>query len=190
VNQRQPHFRDSLQLSNSVARDARWEALYRQAWPDVVGVEYITDVTIQRHGIDRLLYFVDRPSIAVEEKYDSQAVENFFLEYWSAVETNTPGWIRKPLRCDYFVYVCPNIYNAYILPWPELQAAWIAQADHWVKTYGPKHVRNPAYTTVGVAVPIEEVLIEVPGWRVFDWPEIEPEVKSVFSLGGREYSRY
>jgi hypothetical protein len=186
----QPHFHDSLKLSNSVAQDARWEALYRAAWPGLLGAEYVTDVALQRLGYDRLLTLADASVIAVEEKYDAQAVENLFLEYWSNLEAETPGWIRKPLRCNYFCYVCPNIYTAYILPWPELQAAWVDQSEHWVKTYGAKYVRNPGYTTVGVAVPIEDVLIEIPGWRSFDWPDIEPEVKGVFSLGGRQYSRY
>jgi hypothetical protein len=122
----QSHFRDSLKLSNSVAQDPRWEALYRAAWPDMLRCDYNTNVDGQKAGIDRLIVLAGEGRvIAVEEKYDAQAVENLFLEYWSNLEAETPGWIRKPLRCDYFCYVCPNIYTAYILPWPELQAAWV-----------------------------------------------------------------
>ena len=94
-------------------------------------------------------------------KVDYHSNKNIFIEYWSDWEREVPGWIMKPLYCDYLVYAIPALGESYLFKPLILQKAWQDNHERWIGTYQEKRIRNSCgsreWTTIGVPVPVNEV---------------------------------
>ena len=159
----------SVQLSRSLDMDLMWEGIYRARFPAFVKMETVKDLTLQHAGLDRLVT-VGNGKYGIDEKVRERDYPDILLEYISRDTTQSPGWIEKPLRCDYIAYAFLVSQRCYFLPFPFLQAAWKRRKDIWM-TYAknaqldfrivPAHNGggNAPYITYSLAVPIPILIV-------------------------------
>jgi hypothetical protein len=110
----------SLALSQSYADAPWWLDLYRIAFPTLVSAVCVRDDGwAQRGGIDRVLTLACGRTYAVDEKVRTNDWPDILLEQWSDEDRRKPGWVQKPLVCDFIAYAfapsrsCPSpLYSA------------------------------------------------------------------------------
>lgn len=147
-------FAESLALSESYSDAPWWIDVYREAFPDLqAAVSIREDGWAQRAGIDRVLTLKHGRTYTVDEKVRTQDWPDILLERWSDEERRKPGWVQKPLACDFIAYAFIPSATCYLLPVPGLQRAWRLNGRKWAETYGEKRAPNRGYTTCSVPVP-------------------------------------
>jgi hypothetical protein len=152
-------FASSLALSDSYRDAGWWMPVYRRAFPTLAGAIAIkADGWAQRGGIDRLLTLSSGKTFTVDEKIRSRDWPDILLEVWSDEARRTPGWIQKPLACDFIAYAFAPSRRCYLLPVAPLQRAWCSDGGAWTETYGYRRARNVGYITASVPVPIPVLL--------------------------------
>jgi len=153
-------FAESLALSNQYADAEWWIPIYRQAFPKLMtAVSIREDGWAQRGGIDRVLTLQCGRTYTVDEKVRTENWPDILLEQWSDEERRIPGWIQKPLACDFIAYAYAPTETCYLLPVVPLQRAWRQRGREWIVAYGTRRARNPGYVSVGVPVP-RDVLMQ------------------------------
>jgi len=150
------NFNDSLQRSHAASDHPMWLECYKQFFPDMVTmIDHRQDGDHQRNGIDRSIIMQNSKQILIDEKVRDKNYKDIFLEYISVDTTKAPGWVCKPLMCDYIAYAILPRGRAYLLPVISLQRAWKALGKTWIEKYGAKPVPNEGYVTWGCPVPFE-----------------------------------
>lgn len=153
-------FRTSLALSESYVDAEWWLPTYRRAFPNLVAaVPVRKDGWAQRGGIDRLLTLACGRTYSVDEKVRMQAWPDILLEVWSDEERRAPGWVRKPLACDFIAYAFAPTGECFLMPVAPLQRAWRQRGRAWMEQYGTRRARNVGYVTASVPVP-KRVLLD------------------------------
>jgi len=150
-------FDRSLAASHKASDLPIWEQIYRRAFADFLCMaDHRKDGEHQRAGIDRSLILENSKQILVDEKARFRDFGDIALEYISNTTRGTPGWVCKPLRADYIAYAIVPVGRCYLLPVQQLQAAWRANADEWLRR---KKIRapNPGYDTLSVGVTPKEL---------------------------------
>jgi hypothetical protein len=94
----------------------------------------------------------------VDEKVRTADWADILLEQWSDERRRSPGWVQKPLACDFIAYAFAPSRRCYLLPVAPLQRAWRQNGREWIGSYGHRRALNPGYVTAGVPVPIEALL--------------------------------
>lgn len=149
------------QLAYSNTEDAFWEAVYRQHFPNLVSLMACPgDHASQRMGIDRVLLLANGQLLRIDEKKRRGAYEDVALEYISVDRTKAPGWIEKDLFIDYLAYAIMPLRRVYMLPWPQLRAAWLRNRQTWLE-WGKERknglrlneAQNKGYKSLFVCVP-------------------------------------
>src|SRR5688572_29161879 len=98
-------FGASLAQSNRHTDAPWWRDVYRTAFPSLRSMVSVKeDGWAQRGGIDRVLTLSSGRTIYVDEKVREKDYGDIILEQWSDVERRKPGWIQKPLACEYIAY--------------------------------------------------------------------------------------
>lgn len=163
-------FTESLRLSEQQA-DAPWlEVVYRKAFPDFACMHSVRqDGWAQRGGIDRVITLESGKTITVDEKVRAKNYPDILLEYWSNAERKVRGWVAKPLACDFIAYAFVPSQTCYLLPALALRRAWREHVRHWVETCRKVEAHNQTYTTVSVAVPIDDVLLAIQAAQIVSW---------------------
>jgi len=155
-------FSESLALSNAFADAEWWIPIYRQAFPKLMtAVSIREDGWAQRGGIDRVLTLQCGRTYTVDEKVRTENWPDILLEQWSDEERRIPGWIQKPLACDFIAYAYAPTETCYLLPVAPLQRAWRQRGREWLVAYGTRRARNPGYTSVGVPVPRDVLMLAI-----------------------------
>jgi hypothetical protein len=155
-------FRSSLALSNSYSEAPWWYDIYRRAFPTLVSaVSVRDDGWAQRGGIDRVLTLACGRTYTVDEKIRTNVWPDILLEEWSDEERRSPGWVQKPLACDFIAYAFAPARKCYLLPVAPLQRAWRLHGEAWAQTYGYRRARNHGYVTASVPVPIRVLMVEI-----------------------------
>jgi hypothetical protein len=158
VEPRTHDFRTSLALSDSYADASWWMDIYRKAFPTLVGaVSVRNDGWAQRGGIDRVLTLACGRTYTVDEKVRTNDWPDILLEQWSDEERRKPGWVQKPLACDFIAYAFAPSRRCYLMPVALLQRAWRINGRKWVASHGQRRARNPGYVSTNVPVPIPEL---------------------------------
>lgn len=62
-----------------------------------------------------------------------------------------PGWVQKPLACDFVAYAFAPNRRCYLLPVVPLQRAWRDNGESWTQVYGYRRARNPSWISASVA---------------------------------------
>jgi hypothetical protein len=160
----QHDFRASLAKSEEVARASWWETVYRQAFPDFERMSApVIDLAQQRLGIDRVITLLSGREIYVDEKVRGRTRQDIVFEKWSSVEHKRPGWIEKPLSCDYIAYAFTDSEVCYVIPYQGMKRIWRAHEQEWTQRYGRSYKlqtsQNNGYTTAWLAVPLAVVLL-------------------------------
>jgi hypothetical protein len=147
----------------------------------------------QRGGIDRLITLACGRTICVDEKVRKEDWPDILLERWSDEARQIPGWIQKPLACEFIAYALVPSQRCYLLPTLTLQAAWRQCGRTWCDKYKPIRARNNGYVTLSVAVPTDIVLSAVGRAMCVNWSAAfpmpatrqPPQVAAVPSLTAR-----
>jgi hypothetical protein len=148
-------FEESLRSSHRASDLPIWIEIYRQAFPDLVAcVDHRQDGEHQRAGIDRSLTLANSKQVLIDEKVRWKSYPDIALEYWSDRDRKIAGWVCKPLRADFICYAIAPIGQAYLLPVPQLQQAWVRHGDQWIADYTKINANNGRYVTVSVGVPV------------------------------------
>jgi len=153
------NFQESLERSFSHADAPWWNEVYRSAFPSLQSsVSVRADGWAQRGGIDRVLTLRSGRTIPIDEKVREKDWPDFALERWSSEEHQTPGWIQKPMACEFIAYAFAPSKKCFLLPTETLQRAWRLFGRDWIEKYPEIRADNGSYTTVSVAVPREVLL--------------------------------
>ena len=152
-------FTDDLAWSHAQSDADWWEDVYRQAFPNFLTMTHLpADGWAQRAGIDRLVTLTDGTVLKIDEKVRRSQWPDILLEYWSDERRRSPGWIAKPLTCDYIAYAFAPTQVCYLLPFQTLRRAWFVNRQEWVEAYRRIEAQNAGYVTVSVAVPVPVLL--------------------------------
>lgn len=151
-------FTTSLALSNRYTDAPWWMDIYRKAFPTLVSAVCVrNDGWAQRGGIDRVLTLACGRVYTVDEKVRTNDWPDILLEQWSDEERRKPGWVQKPLACDFIAYAFAPSRRCYLLPVALLQRAWRLNGREWIEAHGQRRARNVGYVTANVPVPLSEL---------------------------------
>jgi hypothetical protein len=157
-------FKDCLKFSHSMSDLPLWKEVYRKAFPRMASmVDHRTDGWHQKAGVDRSIIMDDSKQVLIDEKVRGRnkitgiVYEDVSLEIVSNTKTRSPGWVCKPLLCEYIAYAIAPLGKCYLLPVIQLQAAWDHNHNKWVKMYREKQAINRGYCTTFVPVPVDEL---------------------------------
>jgi len=155
-----PHdFRASLAMSESYADAGWWLDLYRRAFPSLISAVCVRDDGwAQRGGIDRVITLASGRVYTVDEKVRTHDWPDILLEQWSDEARRSPGWVQKPLACDFVAYAFAPSRRCYLLPVAPLQRAWRLYGRQWIDRYGQRRAHNVGYVSTNVPVPIDVLL--------------------------------
>lgn len=155
-------FRTSLALSESFSDAPWWQDLYRKAFPTLrSAVSVRADGWAQRGGIDRVITLACGRVFTVDEKVRTNDWPDILLERWSDEGRGKPGWIQKPLACDFIAYAFAPSRRCYLLPVVPLQRAWRLNGRNWIANYGERRAVNQGYRSSNVPVPIETLMAAI-----------------------------
>ena len=156
------NFNDSLEASHKVSDLPIWEEIYRTTFSDFLAMaDHRDDGEHQRAGIDRSVILANSKQILIDEKYRFKAYPDIALEYLSNDRTGAPGWVCKPLRCDYIAYAIGPLGICYLLPVIQLQQAWSRNGELWKSTCFKVVAPNKTYNTISAAVPVADLFREI-----------------------------
>lgn len=98
-------FAESLALSDQFTDADWWLPIYRRAFPRLASaVSVRQDGWAQRGGIDRVLTLECGRIFTIDQKVRMENWPDVLLEQWSDEGRRVPGWIQKPLACDFIAY--------------------------------------------------------------------------------------
>lgn len=165
-------FGQSLSSSKAQTNAPWWPIVYEKAFGPIASMVAVNeDGWAQRAGIDRLITLPSGRVIEIDEKVRFQDWGDICLEYLSDERRRTPGWVAKPLKCEFIAYAFIPSQRCFLLPTLGLQAAWREHSSKWIGTYKRVAAVNRNYTTVSVAVPIKTVLGAVARAACVSWAE-------------------
>lgn len=158
-------------LAKSEENEPLIAAMVRSLIRDVkVDGKVIGDCLAQRQGVDRFILTGSNRDIRIDIKNRQGKWEDFALEYEHvyADGRRQPGWINKPLTADYIIYLFEPVKKGFLLPFDQLQQAWVDNQDRWLRDFVKKPARNPknpnaawVYKSWNVFVPIKTVVDEL-----------------------------
>lgn len=153
-------FQECLAFSHAAEELPFWLDVYRDAFPDMTAcISHRQDGEHQRAGIDRSIILENSKQLLIDEKVrgrnkiTGRVYDDIALEYISNDRNNTPGWVVKPLRCDYIAYAIAPLGRCYLLPVIQLQQAFKKNAKNWLNSYPTIKAKNEYYNTHSVCVP-------------------------------------
>ena len=180
-------FNRSLSFSHKASDLPLWEHTYRQSFPGFMAChDHRKDGQHQRHGIDRSVILENGKQIFIDEKargrnrITKRVYEDIALEFLSHVGRNEPGWVCKPLLCDYINYGILPLGIAYLLPTLALQQAWVKHGKAWLalanssnRDYRIIDAQNKGYMTRSCCVPASVVLGAIQQTLVATFAKVE-----------------
>jgi len=175
-------FKEQLAQSHAAEDLPLWLDIYNQSFPGFAHMQnHREDGEHQRAGIDRSILMPNGKQWWIDEKIRGRnkitrrVYRDIILEYVSNDVRNTPGWVCKPLLCDYIAYAIAPLGRAYLLPVPQLQAAWLNFSDYWLSKFRNIEAQNNGYKTLSVCLPVNELFSRIGGMLrpKFDPTELE-----------------
>lgn len=149
-------FHEQLEWSQRASDEPFWDAIYKKAFPDMVGHMVSTGNTAAQHnGIDRWITLKNGSVLRIDEKKRLTVYPDILLEHISNSKTNAPGWMDKDLSIDYLAYAFMPIKRVHLYPWLMLRRAWLHYRETWLEKYRIVPAKNVGYITYSVAVPIK-----------------------------------
>lgn len=141
-------------MSERHADSSWWLDTYRRAFPRLQSAVAVReDGWAQRAGVDRVLTLSCGRTYTVDEKVRAEDWDDILLEQWSDEDRRIPGWIQKPLACDFIAYAFAPSGICYLLPVVPLQRAWRRHGRRWITEFGQRRAQNEGYMSVSVPVP-------------------------------------
>lgn len=155
-------FKASLAASHAASDLPFWAECYASAFPQMQAMhDHRRDGQHQRQGIDRSVVMSNGKVVWIDEKVRGRnkrtgvVYDDILLEEISDKERGVPGWVVKPLLCDYIAYAIAPIGRCYLLPVIQLQTAWLVNGSAWKhEARFPREARNNGWTTVNWPIPV------------------------------------
>jgi hypothetical protein len=167
-------FDESLKTSHEYADAPWWLDVYRKAFSGVRAIVNVReDGWAQRGGIDRVVTLKCGRTISIDEKVRTQDWPDIALEQWSDEERRKPGWVQKPLACEFIAYAFVPSQRCYLLPVLTLQRAWRVNGRDWLQQFGIIRAQNNGYVTTSVPVPIPDLFRAVNDAMLIQWGNSE-----------------
>jgi len=164
------NFDQCLKRSQSHAAADWWEVIYRKAFNGIAAmVDVRKDGWAQRGGIDRVVTLCSGRTITIDEKVREKDYGDILLERWSDRQRRKPGWVQKPLACEFIAYAVAPTRICYLLPTLTLQRAWREYGPDWINRYDPIIARNFGYETESIAVPVDVLFAALTGAMTVTW---------------------
>jgi len=133
-----------------------FDNFYRRLFPTLINIRFISDLAVQKQGIDKILILKDGREITVDEKKRRKDYGDILLELWSVTEAGKLGWLYT-CQAEYVVYAIMPSRKAYLLPVILLKRAWYNHENEWKLSYpiklAPNPWRNPIYHTTNIHIP-------------------------------------
>jgi hypothetical protein len=145
-------FQLDLQYSIENRDDEQLNAFYKKAFPLAEEIEFVTDLSLQKQGIDKIIRFKDGKELTVDEKKRRKDYGDILLELRSNVERNTLGWLYYS-QCDFIVYAIIPTGTVFLLPVLLLRMAWVNNKNEWLLKYPKKYADNGRYSTENIPIP-------------------------------------
>jgi hypothetical protein len=99
---------------------------------------------LQDAGVDRIIITEEGQQITFDEKTLQNVYNEFAFEYISNSLTNSPGWINKPLICDYINYAFGPTQEIYAFNRVVIQSVWKKYGSLWL-TSAKKNISGGPY---------------------------------------------
>lgn len=143
------NFAEDLKFSHKCEDDPCWRSIYEQAFPTMVAmISHRENGDHQKAGIDRSVILANSKQIMIDEKARRRFdTGDIMLEFISNDQRGDKGWVEKSLLCDYIAYAFIPSGICYLMPVPQLQAAWIKHKVEWLAAYGTMKAKNATYYT-------------------------------------------
>lgn len=160
------NFSECLANSHAAEDLPFWMEVYEKAFPSMVAaLNHREDGDHQRQGIDRSIILKNGKQIWIDEKVrfrnkiTKKVYNDIALEYLSDKEREIPGWVCKPLLCDFIAYAIAPLGRCYLLPVQQLQQAWGVNKGQWFKDFQSIEAKNIGYNnrtwkTLSLPVPV------------------------------------
>ncbi len=163
-------FSKSLAKSHMQADSPWWMDVYRKAFPSLqAAVNVREDGWAQRGGIDRVITLASGRTITVDEKVREKDWPDVLLERWSDEARRVPGWVQKPLACEFIAYAYIPSRLCLLLPTLTLQRAWRLYGLEWSDSYGTVKARNKGYVTASIPVPRDVLMKSLADAMTVTW---------------------
>jgi len=156
-------FKKDLEYSHDCETMKFWERAYRHFFPTMAStVVHGQDGEHQRAGVDRSVILENSKQVLIDEKARRiKDTGDIMLEYTSNDRTGGLGWAEKPLRCDYVAYAFVPSRKVYLLPFIQLQNAWMRNKEEWLKKYRTKKAPNRNYNTLNCPIPTNVLFAQI-----------------------------
>lgn len=144
-------------LTWSLEQEDFLNEFYKGYFQNMVEQELVTDIDIQKSGIDRFITLANGKIVSIDEKIRRRAYNespDVLIEYVSNNTTGAKGWIEKDSAVDYIAYIWLNDRKGVLLPFFLLQRAWETNKEEWLATYPVFKGQNKNYHSLNVAVPL------------------------------------
>lgn len=151
------NFNNDLNYSLDKREDDLLNRFYNKAFPNIERIEFVSDLSSQKRGIDKIIYFKSGKQVTIDEKKRRKDYGDILLEIWSVLENKKRGWLYT-CQCDYIVYIVLSIKRIYLLPALLLKKAWNKNKEKWLTKYRYKDAINKGYTTRNIPIPANELL--------------------------------
>lgn len=197
-------FRTNLASSKRCSALPFWREVYSSAFPDMVEMRLVEDLTKQRLGVDREIVLRNGKVLDVDEKVRWKDYGDIALEVnHEHVAVDTPcssslvrasdsprdaaGWAFLSLRTDFLAYAILPRYEAWLFPFQSLQRALEQNIDDWMTRalakrdgFQWKGAPNPTWITWNLIVPRLLLLDAVRDAMLVRWtPNHPPPAASV-----------
>ncbi|OPY59418.1 MAG: hypothetical protein A4E55_00230 [Pelotomaculum sp. PtaU1.Bin035] len=150
-------FRTDLKYSLDERENEIFDRFYYRVFPGLKLIELVTDLELQRKGIDKILHFKSGKQVTIDEKKRRVDYGDILLELWSIWEQRKRGWLYT-CQCDYIVYAVMPVKAVYLLPAFLLKRAWLTNCHDWSKIYRIVDAKNNWYVTKSIAIPVNILL--------------------------------
>lgn len=165
-----------MKLINEFKKDFRYSNKHDKFWWKIyskmfdMNYMFRSPKELDMKGVDRVIVLSSGDLITIDEKIRRGSYDDFLLEYISDKEENTPGWIEKPLECDFIAYAFEEEETAYFFYWLELSKLWKKVGNAWIGNgkrgeFGfdiveAKNYKDGKYiyTTISLAIPCQMLL--------------------------------
>jgi len=165
-------FHERLAYSHAQSDQPWWETVYTRAFPSFkCMVDVRADGWAQRAGIDRYVHLHGGKILKVDEKVREKDWGDIALEFWSDEQRRKPGWVAKPLDCDYIAYAVEPTQVCYLLPFQTLRSAWKDNCREWVRRYPRVCAPNNGYQTISVGVPPDVLFSAMTDASIVSWAD-------------------
>jgi hypothetical protein len=170
-------FKQQLEYANVNTTPSKLLVFYKSVFPWLSSVEKVTDLGLQKQGIDTVVKFPSGKEIYFDEKVRSKDWGDILIEEFSVWRNYPylngneidrfefpvgwkrfglkPGWISGEKITDYITYIIKPSKKVYFLPFLLLQAAWCKRYREWLAIYGRKPASNKGYKTTNIPIEID-----------------------------------